>query len=344
MATLVGSSVGVPALPMYPDKPGLKAWMETPDPNGYTSQMGQFGTRAGTILPHHSARTSFEQLRKQKHNVPTSVVSIQNPTQENPMGGMQVLIPAFDMNGVTSDMMSRAKETAKTMTNDPVEQDVLMFKLLAEEMNGGKAAAAVMEQPMPAPEPVYQAPPATPAPAVAPPMLPNGGQITPEQLAAALPYLLRQLQNPQAATPVMVPRPAEPQQAPPTPVYVPTPVAAGPVMSTAANPFMSLGIPDLDLQPARPRAQVNFKLGKFGGQSAYYHWVLQEKNALYLVFDTRYDYPVYLPPNLGPDEVVEVELVNLQGQVIGQLACCLCGMGFRFGVFQFLVLLIPAGA
>jgi len=71
----------------------------------------------------------------------------------------------------------------------------------------------------------------------------------------------------------------------------------------------SLSIPNLSVVAEKPKFRVEFDLGRLGKQSAWYHWVCQHGNGLFLIYDTRFEYGAqYSPPDLGPEQPITVRL------------------------------------
>lgn len=344
--------------PLYPHMPGLKAHFVSPAPNGYTEQSGEYGTRPGTILPHHDARIPFEQLDKPKHSVPIGVMMVQEPTKENPFGGIQMLTPMFDSGRVTPAIQEEARKQAETMSDDPMQRGLLMYKLMAEKAQQAGQPAAATPPPAPLPNGASGASPSAPALV---PAAPAVGGLDLNVLAQVLAAM--QVQATQsAAAAIAAPPPPSPQMsavqaAPPVPVSMtslplPSVSLPGYVQSLTPQPslapqplvpppslFEGLQIPGLESQPQPPRAKVSFDLGEGGRYTGVYHWVLQERKALLLVFDTRYDYPVWIPPATGPQRTIVVEVTNAQngGQPV---RCYSLGTTFNFGVFQFIMLVV----
>jgi len=72
--------------------------------------------------------------------------------------------------------------------------------------------------------------------------------------------------------------------------------------------FGTLGIPFLaSAVPAKPAFTVYFEFAQLGTMSARYHQVVDAKDCLVLVYDSRFEYgQQYLPPNLGPEQPINV--------------------------------------
>ena len=318
----IGSVNGQQVHLIYPDKPGCDVFMLTPNPDGYTQQRGEYGTRPGTIIPHVATKRSFEHLQKPKHSVPMSVVRVGDE-------GIQTIVPSIQTGDITDEIARKASEQAKTMTDNPVDQGVAMYELIRQQIAGAGTPEVAVPQ-------VQQVtPPATPPP--------PGATVQPDMnalLQLLAPAMFQQLAQQQAAAQAAA-QSAQPAP-PPNPLAPAAPQFPAPqptVKVNANNPLDALQIDGLSETAKRPTAQVNFDFGELGIQSAYYHWATQQGNGLYLIFDTRYDYPVYLPPNLGATRPVVVELANLKGGP-AKVPCLSVGFTFMFGVFRIVILVI----
>jgi len=71
--------------------------------------------------------------------------------------------------------------------------------------------------------------------------------------------------------------------------------------------FDSLAIPDLGPSPVKPQHKLTFDLGEGGKLTSWYHWVNEQDDGLFLIYDTRFDYgTVFEPPNLGERRPIRV--------------------------------------
>ena len=333
MATVIGDSIA--GSPAYPSRPEVKVVVDTPNPHGYTEQSGQYGSRAGTIIPHNDPSRSFADQQKPRHNVPISVVAFREPSAQNPFGGFEMLVPPIPSESITEEIRTQATQRAQQMHSDPVSQGVAAYKMMAELINAGPTATPAPPAVAPPTEHFHQDPPPAMPPMSMEAMMNmarlfgvlQAQQAAPAAVGAAAPP------PPPPALPA-IPAYPPPGPVPPLPPAPPPPQAPGSILD-------SLLIPGLGAVPSKPLAQVQFDLGPLGNQMSFWHWVVETKTALCLVFDTRYDYPMWTPPNLGAEQPINVTLHNTQK---GPLAvpCFSCGLNFRFGVFECTILVFAA--
>jgi hypothetical protein len=103
--------------------------------------------------------------------------------------------------------------------------------------------------------------------------------------------------------------------------------------------FSTLGIPFLaSAVPAKPAFTVYFEFAQLGTMSARYHQVVDAKECLVLVYDSRFEYgQQYLPPNLGPEQTISVGVAETGSSYnVASL-----GLSWTLGCLDF-VLLIKA--
>lgn len=146
---------------------------------------------------------------------------------------------------------------------------------------------------------------------------------------------------------------AEPPQAVPTPAVKQEPlekVADKPQTFTGkevkeifAKALQGFSIPHLSDVADRPQTQITFNLGPLGRQTAWYHWVLDHNDGLYLIYDTRFEYGQrYEPPETGEGAPIGVSVdTEDQGDVTYQ--CHSLGLSFPFGCFYITCLIKEAG-
>lgn len=73
--------------------------------------------------------------------------------------------------------------------------------------------------------------------------------------------------------------------------------------------YSKLGIPNLAPDAKKPTFRVEFDLGPAGKQEAWYHWVGEHNDCLFLIYDQRFEYGLrYSPPFLGFDNPIKVRL------------------------------------
>jgi len=97
-----------------------------------------------------------------------------------------------------------------------------------------------------------------------------------------------------------------------------------------------LKIPGLSVEPAQPEYRVVFDLGMAGQHEAWYHWVVETKRGLFLIYDKRLKYGMkYRPPYLGEGNPITVTLPDH-----GDKAYQVFSMDFvnPFGVFEIYIL------
>jgi hypothetical protein len=84
----------------------------------------------------------------------------------------------------------------------------------------------------------------------------------------------------------------------------------------------------------KPKRQVIFELGDFGTLSAYYHDVVEGKNCIVMIYDTRYtDKEQYLPPFMA-DKKLNVCVPHLRKRYeLGSI-----GLNVTWGVFDIVTL------
>lgn len=86
-------------------------------------------------------------------------------------------------------------------------------------------------------------------------------------------------------------------------------VAAVDTAAQLDHDFSSLKIPKLGPTATKPNFRVQFDLGELGKQEAWYHWINEHDDCLFLIYDTRFEYGIrYSPPNLGPDKPIRIRL------------------------------------
>lgn len=108
------------------------------------------------------------------------------------------------------------------------------------------------------------------------------------------------------------------------------------VLKALRTGFDTLGIPDLGPEPEKPQHKVTFDLGLAGKITSWYHWVSQQDQGLFLVYDTRFEYgTVYEPPNLGKDTVIRVTHSSGNEYYVHSL-----GFTNNFGVFSIVNLVL----
>lgn len=108
------------------------------------------------------------------------------------------------------------------------------------------------------------------------------------------------------------------------------------VLKALRTGFDTLGIPDLGPEPEKPQHKVTFDLGLAGKITSWYHWVNQQDQGLFLVYDTRFEYgTVYEPPNLGKDTVIRVTHSSGNEYYVHSL-----GFTNNFGVFSIVNLVL----
>lgn len=81
-------------------------------------------------------------------------------------------------------------------------------------------------------------------------------------------------------------------------------------VNAVQSAFSQLGIPFLSSDvPSKPGFTVYFEFGQFGTISAKYHHVVDSRDCVVLVYDTRFEYgQQYLPPSLDEKQTVRIEI------------------------------------
>lgn len=113
----------------------------------------------------------------------------------------------------------------------------------------------------------------------------------------------------------------EPQVAEQT-AYTPVPVVD----------FSSLDIPNLGPEAAKPTNKIVFHSPQ-GRMACYYHWVLEDDNTLFLVYDSRFEFGlVFTPPLNG---AAQAEPIRVTSPTSGlDMLCHPHGFDFDFGCFK----------
>lgn len=94
--------------------------------------------------------------------------------------------------------------------------------------------------------------------------------------------------------------------------------------------------------PTKPKKQVFFEMPGSGTMAARYHAVIEDKNCLVLVTDSRFeDGPQYLPPDLGA-KVITVGIPQTGSKEAKEIECCSMGFHFNIGVLDIILLVKPA--
>jgi hypothetical protein len=101
-------------------------------------------------------------------------------------------------------------------------------------------------------------------------------------------------------------------------------------ISSLKIPFLTNGV------PAKPAFTLYFDFGQFGTISARYHAVIENKDSIVLVYDTRFEYgQQYLPPSLS-----EAQAINLGVAETGKnYQVFSVGLHWSLGCLDFVVLL-----
>jgi len=295
---------------------GLTADMQVdiPENNRHSVSFG------GTRIPYAGGNANFaESASIQNHQMAVSKI----------MPGEDAAVPITTVTPEmqrTPEAQALAKQLMQEFPNASQSKErieafyVRLPEVLKNKSNAEKKAQMTN---------VVQAPYVQTAPAPQPTQTyaqPNQPQMAPEDLLRAAMQLLGN----SGFSPSNISPPAPPAPAPVAPP------AQAPVVTPAFTLDIGaiLQIPGLMAEPTRPRASVVFHIPGLGSHTTYYHWVIEAQNGLALVFDTRYDYPMYEPADMGPDRPISLSFPNAAGNVAVSREVFSLGLQINFGVFR----------
>lgn len=96
--------------------------------------------------------------------------------------------------------------------------------------------------------------------------------------------------------------------------------------------FSSLSIPNLGAEPSKPTNKIIFHSSQ-GQIACYYHWVLEDDNTLFLVYDSRFEFGVvFTPPMNGPAQIEPIRVTSPTNGL--DMLCHQHGFDFDFGCFK----------
>lgn len=307
----------------------------------YTRVGGVDGYRPGTIIPHVGGSTRLEETERFKGSVKAEIVSY--GTEEFKQLSPTMLLSVSELSKL-NNMVAAARDGAViTMSQPEIEPATKTAEQSPSHPPQDKSAdaAAVNQQAMQMLATMFaQMLPQRPAPTVMaptfepqPPHFPVYAPV-PEQRVQPSSYPTT---LPSQGYPLPPPNRQQVAQPQPRPTFVPADA------SGYADAFRSLGIPNLAPVAAPPKTRVDF-IAVHGRSSiafshtTFYHWVAVAGSVILLIADTRFDYPYWVPSDMG-DNVFQVTITGSDGQSPQIYECKLCGAEFMFGNFRFFMLI-----